>query len=79
MMRQALPLIMRIAKATGFSLRGSVVSLDGAYDCRTNRKAIFNRGMTPNINENPPSRKDTKRVRKPVFDPSSTPPQKNPI
>lgn len=53
MMRQALPLIMRIAKTAGFSLKGTIVSLDGAYDCRKNRKAIFNRGMTPNINENP--------------------------
>ena len=68
MMRQALPLIMRIAKAAGFSLRGSVVSLDGAYDCRKNRKAIFNRGMTPNINENPRGRKGTKRGRKQIFD-----------
>jgi len=51
MMRQALPLIMQIAKTAGFSLKGSIVSLDGAYDCRRNRKAIFNRGMTPNINE----------------------------
>jgi len=62
MMRQALPLIMQIAKTAGFSLKGSIVSLDGAYDCRRNRKAIFNRGMTPNINENPRGRKGTTRV-----------------
>lgn len=68
MMRQALPLIMQIAKTAGFSLKGSIVSLDGAYDCRRNRKAIFNRGMTPNINENPRGRKGTKRARKPLFD-----------
>jgi transposase len=68
MMRQALPLIMQIAKTAGFSLKGSIVSLDGAYDCRRNRKAIFNRGMTPNINENPRGRKGTKRGRKPLFD-----------
>jgi hypothetical protein len=37
------------------------VSLDGVYDCRLNRKAIFNRGMVPNINANP-------RGRKPQFD-----------
>ena len=37
-MRQALPLIMQIAKAVGFSLKGTIVSLDGAYDCRKNRK-----------------------------------------
>ena len=68
MMRQALPLIMPIAKAVGFSLKGTIVSLDGADDCRKNRKAIFNRGMTPNINENPRGRKGTKRGRKQIFD-----------
>lgn len=68
MMRQALPVIMRIAKTAGFSLKGTIVSLNGAYDCRKNRKAIFNRGMTPNINENPRGRKNTKRGRKPLFD-----------
>ena len=65
-MRQALPLIMQIAKAVGFSLKGTIVSLDGAYDCR-NRKAIFNRRMTPNINENPRSGKTPKRGRKPLW------------
>ena len=35
-----------------------------------NRKAIFNRGMTPNINPNPRGRKTTKRGRKPLFDPA---------
>ena len=34
-------------------LQGTIVSLDGVYDCRANRKAIFNRGMVPNINPNP--------------------------
>ena len=38
-----------ITAAFDFSLRGAIVSLDGVYDCRANRKAIFNRGMTPNI------------------------------
>ena len=68
MMRQALPLIMQIAKAAGFSLKGTIVSLDGAYDCKKNRKAIFNRRMTPNINEIPRSRKTPKRGRKSLFD-----------
>ena len=35
---------------------------------RRNRKAIFNRGMVPNINPNPRSRQSTKRGRKPFFD-----------
>ncbi|MFC3109454.1 hypothetical protein ACFOFO_16045 [Undibacterium arcticum] len=47
LLREGLPQVMRIARAVGFSLRGAIVSLDGAYDCRLNRKAIFNRGMTP--------------------------------
>ena len=70
MLRETLPQVMDIARAAGFSLRGTVVSLDGAYDCRTNRKAIFNRGMTPNINPNPRGRKTIKRGRKPLFDPA---------
>jgi hypothetical protein len=64
----ALPQLTRIAQAIGLDLQGAIVSLDGAYDCRPNRKAIFNRGMIPNINENPRGRKTTKRGRKPLFD-----------
>ena len=44
-----------------------MVSLDGAYDCRINRKAIFNRGMIPNIHPNPRGRKTVKRGRKPFY------------
>jgi hypothetical protein len=51
-------------------LQGSVTSLDGVYDCPRNRKAIFNRGMVPNINPNPRRRKHPKRGRKPLFDPA---------
>ena len=32
------------------------------------RKAIFNRGMVPNINPNPRGRQAPKRGRKPIFD-----------
>jgi hypothetical protein len=53
LLREALPLVTRIANAVGLDLQGTIVSLDGVYDCRTNRKAIFNRGMVPNINANP--------------------------
>lgn len=70
MLRDALPRLTRMARAVGFSLRGSIISLDGVYDCRANRKAIFNRGMTPNINPNPRRRKTPKRGRKPLFDPA---------
>ena len=48
----------------------SIVSLDGAYDCRLNRKAIFNRDMVPNISPNSRGRKRPKRGRKPRFDPA---------
>jgi hypothetical protein len=44
--------------------------LDGVYDCRANRKAIFNRGMVPNINPNPRGRKQPKRGRKAIIDPA---------
>ena len=51
-------------------LQGSIVSLDGVYDCSLNRKAIFNRGMIPNINPNLRGRKQPKRGRKPLFEPA---------
>jgi hypothetical protein len=58
-----------MANAAGLVLTGSVVSLDGVFDCSLNRKAIFNRAMVPNINENKRGRKTTKRGRKQIFDP----------
>jgi transposase len=69
LLREALPLVTRIAREIGMNLQGTVVSLDGVYDCRDNRKAIFNRGMTPNINPNPRGRKTPKQGRKPLFEP----------
>src|SRR5260370_25362816 len=68
LLREALPQLTRIARAVGLDLRGTVMSLDGAYDCRQKRKAIFNRGMVPNINPNSRGRKRPKRGRKPLFD-----------
>ena len=41
LLRDALPMVMRIAQAVGLELQGAIVSLDGVYDCRLNRKAIF--------------------------------------
>lgn len=70
LLRDALPQLTRMARAVGFSLQGSIVSLDGVYDCLANRKAIFSRGMTPNINPNPRRRKKPGRGRKPFFDPA---------
>ena len=51
-----------IARAIGLDLKGTIVSLDEVYDCRANRKSIFNRGMIPNINANPRSRKKQNAV-----------------
>ncbi|MGF6641331.1 hypothetical protein [Paraburkholderia sp. MM6662-R1] len=68
LLRDALPRVIQIAREANLDLRDSVVSLDGVYDCRANRKAIFNRAMVPNINPNPRGRKRTKRGRKPLFD-----------
>ncbi len=65
---KALPQVTRIAKKVGLDLNKTIVSLDGVYDSRANRKAIFNRGMIPNINPNPRGRKTPKRGRKPIFD-----------
>src|ERR1700719_4224626 len=68
LLREALPKLRRIARAVGFDLHGRIVSLDGVYDCRPNRKAIFNQGMIPHINPNSRGRKTSKRGRKPLFD-----------
>ena len=57
LLREALSQVTRIAHAIGLDLQGAIVSLDGVYDCRKNRKAIFNRGMIPNINANPRGKK----------------------
>ncbi|MFM0151013.1 hypothetical protein P0D89_54350, partial [Paraburkholderia sp. RL18-085-BIA-A] len=69
-MREALPQLTRIARTVGLDLRGTIVSLDAVYDCRQNRKAIFNREMVPNINPNSRGRKRPKRGRKSRFDPA---------
>jgi transposase len=68
LLREALPEVMRSARAVGLDLQGGIVSLDGVYDCRANRKAIFNRGMIPTINPNGRGRKQPKRGRKPFFE-----------
>jgi transposase len=66
---KALPPVTRIAQKLGLDLKNTIVSLDGVYDSRANRKAIFNRGMVPNIPANPRGRKTPKRGRKPIFNP----------
>ena len=63
----ALSNLLEMAKKMGIKLAGSVMSLDGVYNSRKNRKAIFNHGMTPNIPENKRNRKLPKRGRKQVY------------
>jgi len=60
--------LMRIARSVGFSVKGSVLNLDGVFDSKKNRKAIFNRGMVPNIPENKRNRKRSKPGPKRFFD-----------
>jgi hypothetical protein len=69
LLREELPKVLEIARTIGFSLKGSVVSLDGVYDGKENRKTIFNRGMCPNIPENIRNRKTPKSGPKRFFDP----------
>src|ERR1700721_3013043 len=38
LLRAALPNVMQIARSVGLDLQGTIVSLDGAYDCRQNQK-----------------------------------------
>jgi hypothetical protein len=68
LLRNALPRLTAMARAIGADLQGSTVSLDGVYDCRENRQAIFYRGMRPNIAGNPCGRKAPKRGRRRHFD-----------
>ena len=49
--------LKRVAKLTGLVLEGAYLNLDGGFDSKANRKAIFNAGMIPNIKENPRNRK----------------------
>lgn len=68
--REAFGPLKKIASEIGFDIDGSVMSLDGVYDCKANRKMIFNNNMIPNINENKRNKKKTKRGRKRIFDQS---------
>jgi hypothetical protein len=70
LLREVLPKVIRTFREVGSDLQGTIVSLDGVYDCRVNRKAIFNRGMVLNINPNPRGSKQPKRGRKPIFEPA---------
>jgi hypothetical protein len=45
LLREALPQLTRIARVVGLDLRGTIVSLDGVYDCRQNRRCCKNRSL----------------------------------
>lgn len=62
--KTALKGLKKIIKTIGSSIVGSIMSLDGAYDSKENRKSIFNSGMKPNIPENKRNRKNPKRGKK---------------
>lgn len=64
---EGLKALKRVAKRTGLGLQGAYCNLDGGFDSTSNRKAIFNAGMMPNIRENPRNRKPPKRGRKRWF------------
>lgn len=64
---EAFATLKTIVKTLGINMMGSIMSLDGVYDSKDNRKRIFNAGMTPNINENKRNRKNSKRGRKRIF------------
>jgi IS5 family transposase len=59
--------LKQVAKKVGWDLRGAYLNLDGGFDSKANRQAIFNAGMIPNIKENPRNRKAPKRGRKRLF------------
>ena len=65
---EGLNTLKRVARLTDLNIDGSHLNLDGGFDSRHNRKAIFNAGLIPNIKENPRNRKTPKRGRKRLFD-----------
>ena len=48
---KGLKALKRVAKLTGLGLKGAYLNLDGGFDSTSNRKAIFNAGMIPNIKD----------------------------
>jgi hypothetical protein len=50
---EGLKALKRVARLTGLERTGSYLNLDSGFDATSNRKAIFNAGMMPNIKENP--------------------------
>src|ERR1700755_961333 len=61
---EGLNALKRVARLTDLTIDGSCLNLDGGFDSRRNRKAIFNAGLVPTIKANPRNRKAPKRGRK---------------
>jgi transposase len=59
--------LKRMARLADLRIDGAYLNLDGGFDSRRNRKAIFNAGLIPNIKENPRNRQASKRGRKRLF------------
>jgi transposase len=59
---EGLKALKRIGKQSGLSFKGAYLNLDGGFDSASNRKAIFNAGLIPNVKENPRNRKRPKRA-----------------
>jgi transposase len=68
LLHKSLDELSRVARLAHIDIKGSIMSLDSAYDSVKNRKSIFNRNMIPNIKENPRNRKHPKRGRKRLYD-----------
>lgn len=64
---EGLKALKRVARLPGLELDGAYLTLDGGFDSKANRKAIFTAGLIPNIKENPRHRKPPKRGRKRLF------------
>lgn len=70
LLQKALQPLKEITKLLDIDISGSILSLDGGYDSKVNRKNIFNASMIPNIPENKRNRKKTKCGRKRIFNPN---------
>lgn len=67
-LKEKLKTIFSDLLAVGISVRGSLFNMDAGFDSRAVRKFCFNRGIRPNIKENPRNRKTPKRGPKRFFD-----------
>ena len=64
---EGLKALKRVGKPIGLRFKGAYIHLDGGFDSVSNRKAIFNASLIPNIKANPRNRKRPKRGGKRLF------------